>query len=159
MDGIGEYIDDKRELLFHRIESELTTVQRLSDTLVRPAGKLVKWVGEKVGVRGRAGSWAQLFIERLLDAELGPRVLEHDIGIIIEKAKTDFELVWEKKVQDDPPDLEIMKSLAGLASKSSHSGVGFNLEISTHVLTGGLSAALAGTFALAAGWHTPSGCS
>ena len=154
MDEIGDYMDNKRKILSDRIENETTTTARLADTFIKPAAKGAKWISEKAGMTEKDSSWDKLLVERLLEEELGSEILKRDISKIVEKKKQEFESSWQKKIAQNPPDVETIKLLAGSTGKHGHTDIGIHLEISTNVLTGGISAALAATFGLAAGWHT-----
>jgi hypothetical protein len=154
MDGISQYFDQKREILSRRIEQETTVGARLKDTFCKPAAKLIKNVVQKVGLAENESEFAKVLVEKLLTEELGTEILKRDIGEIIEKAKQSFEQSWQRKVAENPPDLETIKSLSGVTTTVGRANIGINLEISSHVLTGGIGAALAATFGVAAGWHT-----
>ena len=150
MDGLQEYLDQKRASLSDRVEKELSAAERIADATYRPIAHVLS---RAVKLKTRT-SWNQPFVERILDAELGPEVLTRDLATIAETAKNNFESAWQKKMEESAPNLEMLRALSGSALHSGHDLIGFDLEISTQVFVSGMTAALAGTFALAAGWHT-----
>jgi len=154
MDGISKYFDDKREMLINRIDKETNLKSRLTDTFITPAAKGLKFLTDKIGMNTEEEHWHKLFLEELLEEELGIEKLKSDLSGIIEKAQNDFEATWQNKVAENPPDIQMLKILSRTGQDSSTSNIGIHLEISTTVLTGGIGAALAATFGLAAGWHT-----
>ena len=85
---------------------------------------------------------------------MGEQKLKANLKKIVDAARASFETKWKKKAEKDPPDLRMMRILALNASTANASGIGFNMEVATPVLATGIGAALAGTFGLAAGWHT-----
>ena len=153
LDGISSYFDEKRDVLFERIEQELNSKERLKDTL-KPFGKIAKKGFDKIGFKTKSRPWNQLFIEKILEDELSEQKLKANLKKIVDNAKASFESKWKKKAEKDPPDLRMMRILALNASTANASGIGFNMEVATPVLATGIGAALAGTFGLAAGWHT-----
>jgi hypothetical protein len=150
MDGLQEYLDQKRASLSDRVEKELSAAERIADATYRPIAHVLS---RAVKLKTRT-SWNQPFVERILDAELGPEVLTRDLATIAETAKNNFESAWQKKMEESAPNLEMLRALSGSALHGGHHSIGFDLEISTQVFVSGMTAALAGTFALAAGWHT-----
>ncbi len=150
-DGISCFMDEKRNILLERIVRETNPQARLMDAYVKPITKFIRWLVVKVTKKKtKVTEWDQSLVERVLELELGEESVKVAMARVLDEAQSAYESAWQKKLQESPPDLQVLKAFTSVVSSVQSVDAGLNTEISTIASVGGLGGTLAGTFGLAA---------
>jgi hypothetical protein len=163
-DDLDAYFSDKKERMVAACETDsrwYSTVTDSSKKLLTPvnwASRFIKQTSEQLGqpldIPDGALVDTKGTVETILSAHLDKDQVAKDVTAILEHAAAQVRESWKKTIQAQAPDLAELKAFAAGSGAGSALAVDFHLGLAEQTLAVGLGAGLAGTFGLAAGWHT-----
>ncbi len=93
-------------------------------------------------------------VRRALDTQLAPADVADYVARIVAAAATRYEEAWVAEIKAQTPDLASLSAFRSVASPGFTPSAAVAIGPAEGFLAVGLGSALAGTFSLAAGWHT-----
>jgi hypothetical protein len=131
-------------------ERPLADVDERAKVVVRAGAEL----GEEMFARAEDAVDIRDTVQKAVETHLAPAVVGHDVEAILSEAGKRYEAAWTEQIKAQAPDLAALKSFACATSDVASLSGGFELGRAEQTLAVGLGGAVAGTFSLAAGWHT-----